>query len=173
MLQHLTGDGGVGATTQQTQSRLQDSSTIDSSTALPTLAYAAAHLRLGGQGHEGLLKRGRGTGRGELADVITALGCARQLLAASHSSSCQDSSGTLTSSQQVTGVDAQSSNPLPQVLLVTDNHVLRSFVLAGGLVSLSECCCAAAGWCASLQWAAELWQLQSVSDTLLMPRPTC
>lgn len=85
-----------------------------SSTA-PHFHYSAAHLRLGGLGHEGQLKQDRGTGKGELADVITGLSCAQRL-------------------SQGAGLD---TGQVP-VLLITDNHMLRSFVLSGGLVSVAD-----------------------------------
>jgi hypothetical protein len=74
--------------------------------------YAAAHLRLGGLGHEGHLKKDRGTGGGELVDTIAGLTCAQRL-------------------GQGAGLD---SNRTP-VLLITDNHMLRSFIISGELVS--------------------------------------
>jgi hypothetical protein len=80
----------------------------------PGFQYVAAHLRLGGLGHEGRLKKDRGTGKGELADVIGGLSCAQKL-------------------GQGVGLN---TNEVP-VLLITDNHMLRSFVLSGGLVSLA------------------------------------
>jgi hypothetical protein len=81
----------------------------------PGFQYVAAHLRLGGLGHESRLKKDRGTGKGGLADVIGALSCAQKL-------------------GQGVGLN---TNEVP-VLLITDNHMLRSFVLSGGLVSLAS-----------------------------------
>ena len=78
----------------------------------PGFTYVAAHLRLGGLGHEGRLKRDRGTGRGELADVIAALQCSAQL-----------------------GPGAGVDTRRVPVLMITDNHNLRNFIISGGLVS--------------------------------------
>lgn len=76
----------------------------------PEFAYVAAHLRLGGLGHEGHLAQDRGTGRGPLADLITALRCAEYL------------------------GDGVYSAKVP-VLTITDNHMLRGFIMSGALVS--------------------------------------
>jgi hypothetical protein len=84
-------------------------------------SYAAAHLRLGGLGHECGLRRDRGTGRGELADTIAALTCARRL--------GQQAGMEVAANSSVAG-DLKAP-----VLLITDQHMLRSFVLSGGLVS--------------------------------------
>jgi len=78
----------------------------------PDFAFAAAHLRWGGLAHEGHLKHDRGTGKGELADVVAAVGCSRQL-------------------GQAVGIN---TSHVP-VVLITDNHMLRSFIMTGGLVS--------------------------------------
>jgi hypothetical protein len=78
----------------------------------PNFQCTATHLRLGGLGHEGALKKDRGTGKGELTDVIAALTCAQRL-----------------------GQDAGLDTGQSPVLLITDNHMLRKFVLSGGLVS--------------------------------------
>jgi hypothetical protein len=68
------------------------------------------------------LKTDRGTGRGELADVITALSCAQHL-----------------------GEKAGLESGQTPVLLITDNNMLRSFVLRGGLVSHLPASVAACG----------------------------
>jgi hypothetical protein len=106
--------------------------------------YTAAHLRLGGLGHEGHLKKDRGTGKGELADVIAALTCAQRL-------------------GQEAGLDTGQS----PVLTITDNHMLRSFVLSGGLVSCERSSMHRHRLCSSRKHNNRAWSLQSLDEWTL------
>eukprot|EP00879_Flechtneria_rotunda_P009176 GHRR01009606.1.p1 GENE.GHRR01009606.1~~GHRR01009606.1.p1 ORF type:complete len:229 (+),score=42.96 GHRR01009606.1:840-1526(+) len=80
---------------------------------MPGFNYVAMHLRLGGLEHENKLPDERGSGQGPLHDVIEGLRCARKL---------GDQTGVNTSE-------------IP-VLLITDNHELRSFIVEGGLANV-------------------------------------